>query len=234
MKAKVRAYWKEYDHLTARPHDIYTTRDGKKLKKVQKAAFHQHYLGKFNKAFIPTDGTEKAIVTVDQDDHVIIKIGKISKRLLEVDPIRLAIDPDNEVAAVVAQAPGAKIFRIQCGQYEYTQSQFVEPTLLSRQIQRFQQKYDNSEEWLKGIVAYYFDKTSDMNLYSVAVEKKRLKLKAERAAARARARYWSRELEDVQYAINLISRKKYLHAIERERLEWYTARKNEIIANLKK
>ncbi len=180
MKKQVRRYFREYDHLTARPYEIIRKQDHKQLIAVQKAAYHQKYLGKFKVAFVPTDGVHKPIIKIDKKNQVTIKIGQITKRLIPVNAIDLATDPIGTAEAVIAATPGAKSYRIQCGQYEFTQVTFHAASTLGTQIQKMQNKYQNWHDWLNGIVAYYYENRKSLVDFTVHLAQEREKLHKKR------------------------------------------------------
>ena len=214
MERQVRRYWREYDHLTASPHELYSTKNKSKLVAVQSAALHQHYLGKFKYAFIPTNGKDKPKISFDKDDNVVFQVGLIRKITLEFNQHKLAKNPDKEVQRILSTVPDAETFRIQCGQYEYTQTTFTQASQLSKQVKQFQNTYENHPSWLKGIVAYYFDIRKDFDKYTRDTDNIRKVIAEKRASIRRKLRYAKNQLTEVRFNIRLYNKTAKRYRVE--------------------
>ena len=82
QKQKISRYWKQYDKLTNRPHEAVTIKNKQKLRDVQTSTGQTHYIGKFNKAFIHTDGkTIPTIIYNAKTRVVLIKKRQINQSL---------------------------------------------------------------------------------------------------------------------------------------------------------
>ena len=102
QKSKIRRYWKQYDRLTSRPHEPIKIKDPQKLRDVQKASFHTHYLGRFNKAFVPSDGKTKPVIKYDKKTkEVFIRVNKITRKLFLFNQKLLATNPRIEVDNII-------------------------------------------------------------------------------------------------------------------------------------
>lgn len=228
MKKQVRRYWREYDHLTARPHDLYSTRNITKLVAVQKAALHQHYNGKFKYAFVPTNGIDKPIVKFDKNDNVEFVIGRIRKRTIPFRPLDLADDPEAETRRVLSQASGAKAFHIQCGNFEYTKKIFNDAKALSKQVHYFQNTYENHPSWLIGIVAYYFDQREEFKRYSLDTDRMRNHIANKRRKIRQNIYYARKQLKQIEFNIRL-----YNKSAPRYRVAGFIEKQIELVAKYK-
>lgn len=204
QKSKIRRYFKELSELTARPYEPVKVKDKKKLIAVQKAAQHQKLLGKFNVAFIPSDGVNKPKIIYGKNNQISFRLGKITRQVINVDPEQLSLFPDETIQRIIDDTPDAKAYRIQCGKYEYNTKTFVRGYGLADQIKKFQQKYSNSDEWLHGVIAYYYDNTRQIADFTNHVRQEREKLQKARRAQKSRLEYQKqKEAFQKQYGARL-------------------------------
>ena len=181
QKAKIRRYWRELDRLTSRPHEQVKIRDKQKRVAVQKASFHEHYLGKFNTAFVPSDGVTVPVIKYDKKTKAVsVKIGKIERRVFKFDKVLLATDPEAAIKKIMDKAVGAKMFKVQCGQFENNYMSTNSLDYLTKLILKYQNKYTNTMQWLNGLVAYYYEKDADYDNTVNAIQAGKDRLKKSR------------------------------------------------------
>ena len=183
QKQKIRRYWKQYDKLTNRPHEPVSIKNKQKLRDVQIATGQTHYIGKFNKAYIQTDGKTIPAISYDSKKRVVlIKKGRLTSRFFKFDPALLATDTKAAITKLFNQATNAKMFKIKCGEYEYNKRYGDSISYINQLVQEFQNKYANHADWLKGLEAYYYDEYNDFRDDVNAIERGRELLKTKRKA----------------------------------------------------
>jgi len=183
-KAQITAYYGYIQKLTVRQHQIYRSRDRKKLRAVQR--FAQHDPNRFQHlkvAFVPNAGAERMRITIAKDGTVRGKTGKIAQVEIPLDKIALVKADEQGRAAqyvenAINNAPGAARYVVQAGEFEVptahlrtTITRYVVDLMSRYSSDNFDKNDKNSHfygNWMFGITGYNFTEQSDMEAYRAA------------------------------------------------------------------
>ncbi|MHB8674566.1 MAG: hypothetical protein ACYDAK_12940 [Candidatus Limnocylindrales bacterium] len=179
MKRKVSMYFHELQQLTAQEKMIVVTKSPTRLRNAQAIGGHDPKF-KFKVAFVP--GTSKSRVEWADDDTPIIRERGYDKRPVEFDREALAVDPDAEIARVLAspKLKGVKRFGIMTGPNVMLGGGIPDRGNLPGKIKALMAKYDGKkplprssgnrgdrpgahkwEQWLFGVQGFRFTKDPD-------------------------------------------------------------------------
>lgn len=185
QKAKIRRYWQVYDYLTSRPNEPVYIKDKAKLRAVQIASQHTHYIGKFNKAFVPSDGKNIPVIKYNKKTHeTSIVVNKLERKIFKFDKKLLATDSRAAVEKIFKKATNARLFKVQCGEFENKYMSTDSAEVLTELIEKFQNKYKNYGQWLHGLIAYYYDDDRDYDMAVNQIARGREALRVKRRNAK--------------------------------------------------
>lgn len=213
QKRKVTLYWNKLNELTAQPVYPYKAKSKKMLESVQET-IGQGSDYQFKVAFVP-HVPKKDKKGRETKPRVDVEAGKVrirerfySKVLVPLNAPRMAKNATGEINRALGEVPEATRFTVQAGKNEMP-GLFDRGTIGSRVIRLMQQydgiralprgsgnkgdapKHHKWSEWMHGIIAYEFPRTTQKAVSSAAVEfdTARRELQKRRRADRKRMEY---------------------------------------------
>ena len=193
QKSKIKKYHDEITALTARPYQVYRSKDKTRLSKVQKFAQHEKQLAGLKVAFVPTNGKDKAVIKISKKGQVTASTHHITTRLLELDTDELLNDPKAHVNKVITRDKAAKRFSVLAGRYEIPVT--LDRGLVAEYVANLTAKYSNDAannyhgNWLHGLAAHHYKNQDDFSDYMREKQKAKLNSQRERRNKKARNRY---------------------------------------------
>jgi hypothetical protein len=188
QKKKVKKYFDEVNELTARPFQVYRSKNKKRLETVQGAAQHTNKLKGLKVAFIPTNGEEKLKVQFDKKGKVKLKGKYVTTTPIEFD-MDLFIDNPVEETIRRLKDDSGKAYTVQAGPHEIPTSH--SKALLPDYINILTSKYTELNEdgsdnnhyfgnWLFGVNSHVFDNQTNIQDYLDTKQKNKKKLQKKR------------------------------------------------------
>lgn len=213
QKAKITRYWHQLNEITAQPVYAYKARSRKRLEQVQET-IGQGTGYEFKVAFIPhvpkkdKRGRETK-PRVDVESGVVrIRERGYNKVMVELDADELASDTKGEIKRGLELVPDATRFTVMAGKNEMPG--LFDRKLIADRIMRLMAQYDGVkplprgsgnkgdapkhhswDQWLKGMIAYEFPRTTQKVVATTAVafDTARRALQKRRRAERKRLEY---------------------------------------------
>lgn len=193
-KAKINRYYAQIERLTVRPHQVYRAKKSDNLRAVQRFAQHDRRYKEIKVAFVPTDGKNKARVSVNRKGEVRSKIGYVRMFEIPFDMERLVTEGREYIKEAIDNGPEVKRYVIQAGAFE------VPSTSLRKDIvddvAKYMSKYgadrydaDNPSShyfgnWLFGVNGYTFRAQDELTAYRHNKQQATIRKAKERAGYR--------------------------------------------------
>jgi hypothetical protein len=193
-KARINNYHAAIEKLTIRPHQVFRARNPDNLAAVQRFAQHDKRHPLIKVAFVPTDGKNKARVSVNRKGEVRAKIGYVRMFEIPFDMERLVEEGAEYVKEAIAAGPEVKRYVIQAGAFEVPSTSL--PRDIVQDVQRHMSKYgsdkydaDNPnshhfQNWLFGVNGYTFRNQDELTDYRHNKQTATIKKAKERAGYR--------------------------------------------------
>lgn len=198
QKSFVTKAFKDYQELTLRPTKIYRTKNKKKLNLVQQFSRHDPKKTKFDVAFVPSDDPHGKVIV--NKNSITVKSRYVSVTSLLFDQKKLAINPDKEIARVLAMKPHAQQFVIMAGAALYNGG--LVRSLVNERIQKLMMKYSDEtannfyKNWLLGLQAYKAHNQKEVSDYLADFHKQNNENKRLRNNERKRIKRKQQKLKD--------------------------------------
>lgn len=185
-KRKIKIYSDTITTLTARPNQIYRSKDPQKLRLVQSAAQHDTTLSQLRVAFIPASVPTRVRVT--KEGTVIMSTAHVTTRIVPISVAAIANGDKNHVKRQIAShAPDASRFTVQAGRYE------IPVSLAHERINAYltnlvnQYNVDNghhARDWLFGVNAHEYTNQADYTAFARAKQTAKGRLRKVRKSSR--------------------------------------------------
>lgn len=206
---RVKKYYSHVHALLNRPHEVFRTRDKKKLKTAQKFS-RQRNFKYINCAIIPTDG-KKAKIKFNKKGEMTVKMKKVTEHFVPLDEQNLALDAKKEVFNKTAHFPSNTMYRVNAGEYmifspvEHRESVMNSVAELvakygheyggtaPKHLQGKENKWHYYGDWLNGLTAYTFTDQKDFREWNQKLTESRKADKEQKRKARNHAKYLRRK-----------------------------------------
>lgn len=194
-RRKIKKYYDVLKELTSHPHQIYRPRNKKNLKKVQEYSRNPTNLKGLKVAIVPNHD-DKLKIRI-KGDKVIARSDHLEIDNLYFNMKNLAIDARAEVARVIAKRPKTKSFTIMAAEHEIRRE--FDRGSISEEVEKLQQKYDNHEQWLWGLISYRaLNQNTDVSQHLKEKETEAQRIQNERKKRKDQIRYMEKRINEWQ------------------------------------
>jgi hypothetical protein len=211
QKVKIKKYFTEINALTARPFQLYRSKNSTRLKTAQSFAQHEVFLRDLKVAFIPSNGEDKLKVNFNSSGELKVKSTHVETSFIELSKWHLVRNPKKHVEKLLKKRE-EKRFTILCGKYEIPKS--LDKKEAADTASNLTKKYDDKDannyfgNWLIGISAHKFNKQKNYDAYRETKRKSREELKKRRAKEKRAIKKRSKEEDILREAAKIKKRRK--------------------------
>lgn len=190
QKSKIKKYYDLILKLTARPYQLYNSKNSKRLKLVKNFAQQPDGFSELKYAFVPNNGP-KVKIKVNKKGKVTTYNEHVTSEVIWLDKEQLLIDPEKHVSDLIKNTK-FKRFTVQADVYEIPRS--LDRYHVGKYVSSLMAKYGDEDannyhgNWLNALIGHRFKNQGDFMTYMTDKQKAKERLQDERRKAKDRAR----------------------------------------------
>lgn len=163
-KRKITKYYNVIKEQAQKIHYVYRPRNKQRLKTARKFADMPNLPQLKNVVFLPTEepNVKPKLNFSKNNKQIEVEENFVKSRIAYFNKEKLIEDPTAEVQRAIKKLPDAKQFTVRCGKFESIKSHLMGgKDKIVDVVIKLQNTYQNSEDWLNGLIGYEFKNQKD-------------------------------------------------------------------------